>query len=81
MDKIKAFLSWLAGRPVWIRAVLLALIAALLFFLTLSCGQTVKVTVRDTPSGVTVSTSQNREDSASTNINVNPTINFPKNGN
>ena len=36
MEKIKAFMEWLKSKPLWIRGVFLALIAALLFVLSLS---------------------------------------------
>ena len=76
MDKFKAFLTWLVAKPLWLRAVLLAIMAIALFFLTLSCGQTVRVTVKDTPQGVSISTTQTSKDSSGTNISINPNINF-----
>lgn len=38
MENIKKLLEWLKGFPLFIRVVLLVLVAALLFVLTLSCG-------------------------------------------
>lgn len=78
-EKIKTFLLWLKKLPSWLRAVILLLGASLAFVLSLSsCGQTVRVTVKDTPNGVSISTTQNKADSSSTSIKINPTINFTK---
>lgn len=78
-EKIKIFLTWLKKLPSWLRAVILLLGASLTFVLSLSsCGQTVKVTVKDTPNGVSISTTQTKADSSSTSIKINPTINFSK---
>lgn len=71
--------TYLKSLPIWLRAIVLALIAGLLLCLSLiSCGQTVRVTVKDTPNGVSISTSQNRADSSGTSIKIEPTINFQK---
>ena len=79
IDKFTKFFSWLVGLPSWLRAVVLVLIAALIFCFTLtSCGQTVKVTVRDTTSGVQITTSQDKRDSSATNISINPNIQYYK---
>lgn len=77
MDKIKSLLEWLKRFPFWLRAVLILLVGGILLVLS-SCGQTVRVTVRDTPSGVSISTTQNKSDSSATNIRIEPTINFSK---
>ena len=77
IEKLKSFLALFRSGPVWLRAIVSALVAILLtFYLMTSCGQTVKVTVRDTPSGVSISTSQNKADSSNTKIDINPTINL-----
>lgn len=79
MEILKNLMTYLKSLPVWLRAIVLALIAGLLLCLSLvSCGQTVKVTVKDTPNGVSISTSQNRADSSSTSIQIKPTINYHK---
>lgn len=79
IDQLKKFLSVFTDCPSWIRVVIGFVVSVLLtFYLMCSCGQTVKVTVRDTPSGVTISTSQTKKDSSGTNINVTPNINFNK---
>ena len=77
MDKIKSFLEWLKRFPFWLRATLLLLVGGILLVLS-SCGQTVRVVVKDTPNGVSISTSQNKADSSGTNIKIEPTINFSK---
>lgn len=79
LDLLTKLLTYLRSLPVWLRAVLLALVAGVLLCLSLSsCGQTVRVTVKDTPNGVSISTSQNRADSSGTSIKINPTINYHK---
>lgn len=78
MDKLVKFFDWLKTLPLWLRAIVLLLIASLILIFSTSCGQTVRVTVKDTPNGVTVSTTQNRKDSTGTNVNVNPTIHYNK---
>lgn len=71
--------TYLKSLPIWLRSLVLALIAGLLLCLSLvSCGQTVRVTVKDTPNGVSISTSQNRADSSGTSIKIQPTINYNK---
>lgn len=78
MDKLLKFFEWLKVLPLWLRAIVLVLIASLVLIFSVSCGQTVRVTVRDTPNGVSVSTTQNRKDSTGTNVNINPTIHYQK---
>lgn len=79
MEKFKNLLSWLKTLPVWLRSLILALVAGLIFCLSLtSCGQTVKVTVRDTTNGVEISTTQTKRDSSGTNIHINPNISYQK---
>lgn len=78
MDKLVKFFVWLKMLPLWLRAIVLLLIVSLILIFSTSCGQTVRVTVKDTPNGVTVSTTQNRKDSTGTNVNVNPTIHYNK---
>lgn len=65
--------------PIWLRYLVAILVAVLVtIFSLVGCGQTVKVTVRDTPSGVSISTTQSKQDSAGTNISINPNINLHK---
>lgn len=81
IQKFSEILVKLSKLPGWLRAVIIALVAVLSFFLTMtvsSCGQTVRVTVRDTDNGVSISTSQSKRDSSGTNIQINPTVNYSK---
>lgn len=48
----------------------------MLSMLISSCGPTVKVNIKGTKDGVTVTTTQHAQDSSSLNIHVNPNINF-----
>lgn len=48
----------------------------MVFSMLAACGPTVKVSVKDTKEGVTISTTQSSSDSTSLNIQVNPNINF-----
>lgn len=79
-ELLTKFWSWFKTiTPLWLRALVALLVAVLVTIFTLvGCAQTVKVTVRDTPSGVTISTTQTKKDSAGTNISINPNINLPK---
>lgn len=79
MEKIKEFLRLFSCAPMWLRAIVVTLLSVLFaLYLFCSCGQAVKVTVRDTPSGVSISTTQTKQDSSGTHININPNISFPK---
>ena len=81
MEKIKQFLSFFKDKPLWVRVLITVLLVSVFsIYLLCSCGQTVKVTVKDTPTGVSISTSQSKQDSSGTNIHINPNISFP-NGN
>lgn len=73
--------TWLKTLPLWLRSLVLVLLSALALIASMSlsaCGQTVKVTVRDTPNGVSISTTQTKRDSSGTNINISPNIQFPR---
>lgn len=48
----------------------------MLLMLICSCGPSVKVNIKGTKDGVTVTTTQHAQDSSSLNIHVNPNINF-----
>lgn len=80
MEWIKKIFTFLSPLPHWLRLVLVALlvaVAAVVYCLSLSsCGQISKVTVTSTTAGVTVQTTQHKQDSTSTNITVNPTFNY-----
>lgn len=51
----------------------------ILSFCLMSCGPSVKVNIKGTKDGVTVSTTQTAHDSTGLNIQVNPNINFNPN--
>lgn len=80
MELIKKIFSFLSPLPFWLRLVVVGLAAAfgsVVFCLSLpSCGQISKVTVTSTTAGVTVQTTQHKQDSTATNITVNPTFNY-----
>lgn len=80
MEWIKKLFSFLSPLPFWLRLVVVGLVAAfasVVLCLSLSsCGQISKVTVTSTTAGVTVQTTQHKQDSTATNITVNPTFNY-----
>lgn len=77
MDKLKQIFSLFSSAPVWMRHVIALLIGVCTaIWLICSCGQTVRVLVKDTPNGVSISTTQSQKDSSATSININPNINF-----
>ena len=79
MENLKKFISLFKDSPTWLRCLIAILVSALMsIYLFCSCGQTVRVTVRDTPNGVSISTTQHKQDSSGTNININPNINFQR---
>lgn len=53
-----------------------AIVLGMVFISAVSCGPTVKVTVKGTKDGVNIQTTQSASDSTSLNINVNPTVNI-----
>lgn len=69
--------NWLKSLPIWSRIVVVVILAVLAFIIT-SCGtQKVVVRVKDTPTGVSISTTQSSADSSGTTVNVNPNITIP----
>lgn len=69
--------TWLKSKPFWMRIIALLALATLVLLSTSACGtQKVTVRIKDTPSGVSISTTQNKADSSGTNIQVNPNINY-----
>lgn len=76
-EKITHLFDWLKSLPVWSRIVVLVIFAILAFIIS-SCGtQKVVVRVKDTPTGVSISTTQSSADSSGTTVNVNPNITIP----
>lgn len=79
LEYFKKLMTCLKSQPIWLRSLILVSTACVLLCLSMvSCGQTVRVTVKDTPNGVSISTSQNRADSSGTSIKIQPTINYHK---
>lgn len=80
MERIKKIFDFFKPLPYWLRFVLVALVVlvvSIVYCFTLSaCGQISKVTVTSTTAGVTVQTTQHKQDSTATNITVNPTFNY-----
>lgn len=80
MERIKKLLSFLSPLPYWLRLLIVGLFAAIVavvYGLSLtSCGQISKVTVTSTTAGVTVQTTQHKQDSTATSITVNPTFHY-----
>lgn len=80
MERIRKLFEFLKPLPYWLRFVLVALVvtvASVVYCFTLSaCGQISKVIVTSTTAGVTVQTTQHKQDSTATNITVNPTFNY-----
>ena len=80
MEWIKKILIFLSPLPHWLRLLVIGLVSAfvaVVYSLSLtSCGQISKVTVTSTTAGVTVQTTQHKQDSTATNITVNPTFNY-----
>lgn len=77
METIKKFFTWIKSiAPIWVRALLLLLLAGVLFIMTLtSCGaskSTVRVYNRADSTTTTVSVSNG--DGGSTTVNVTPSI-------
>lgn len=76
-NTLSTFFDRLKRFPLWIRVIVVVLIAALVLVLSLtSCGPTVKVSARSTDEVVTISVSQNVSDSTGVSIAVHPTINI-----
>lgn len=76
-EMISKIWTWLKSSPLWIRIIAIVCIAVLALLSMSACGtQKVTVRIKDTPSGVSISTTQNKADSSGTNIQVNPNINY-----
>lgn len=80
MQNFSKLIEWLKTIPVWLRSVVLLLVAALLLCLSLvSCG-TLNRTIITTQGNdsVQVTTEVSKRDSSSVQINVNPTLHLQK---
>lgn len=79
-DKITYVFTMLKKLPIWARVLVVFLIAIILsVFLATSCASTqrIRISIKDTPSGVSITTSQSA-DSSGTTLNLNPVINLQK---
>lgn len=76
MDSLSKLWDWLKTLPVWLRAVVLLLVGILALIFSVSCSTMSRVIVKETTSGVTITTSQSADQQNSTSIQVNPTVNF-----
>lgn len=71
--------DWLKTLPIWLRAVVLLLVGILALIFSVSCSTMSRVIVKETTSGVTITTTQSADQQNSTSIQVNPTLNFTRN--
>lgn len=79
MDSLSKLWDWLKTLPVWLRAVVLLLVGILALIFSVSCSTMSRVIVKETTSGVTITTTQSADQQNSTSIQVNPTLNFTRN--
>lgn len=79
MESLTRVWNWLKTLPVWLRAVVLLLVGILALIFSVSCSTMSRVTVKETTSGVTITTTQSADQQNSTSIQVNPTLNFTRN--
>lgn len=75
-DIISKLLDYLKTLPMWLRAVVLVLLAGLILIFSVSCGPAVRVSAKSTSDMVTISVSQNITDSTGVSVSVNPNINI-----
>lgn len=79
MENLSKLWNWLKTLPFWLRAVVLLLLGLLALVFTTSCSTMSRVIVKETTSGVTITTTQSADQQNSTSIHVNPTLNFTRN--
>lgn len=79
MESLLKIWNWLKTLPVWLRAVVLLLVGILALIFSVSCSTMSRVIVKETSSGVTITTTQSADEQNSTSIQVNPTLNFTRN--
>ena len=83
MENIKKFLTWTASLPLWIRAILYVLIAAIALIVSMSlsaCGtpKTVATVQNVNPnSSVTVTMTVSNSTSSSVDTDATPSVSFP----
>lgn len=78
MESLSKIWNWLKSLPVWLRAVVLLLVGILALIFSVSCSTMSRVIVKETASGVTITTTQSADQQNSTSIQVNPTLNFTR---
>lgn len=78
MENLQKIWNWLKTLPVWLRAVVLLLVGILTLIFSVSCSTMSRVIVKETTSGVTITTSQSADEQNSTSIQVNPTLNLSR---
>lgn len=79
MESLIKVWNWLKTLPVWLRAVFLLLVGILALIFSVSCSTMSRVLVKETSSGVTITTTQSADKQNSTSIQINPTLNFSRN--
>lgn len=79
---MKEFILKFKNSPMWVKVFVVLACAVLALMSLFACGpvQKTSVVVKDTPTGVTISTSQSGQDSSGTTISVTPNINFSPSG-
>lgn len=78
MESLIKVWNWLKTLPIWLRAIVLLLIGILALIFSTSCSTMSRVIVKETTSGVTITTTQSADQQNSTSIQVNPTLNFSR---
>lgn len=78
MENLTKAWHWLKTLPLWLRAVVLLLVGILTLIFSTSCSTMSRVLVKETTSGVTITTTQSADKQNSTSIQVNPTLNFSR---
>lgn len=78
MESLKKLWDYLKTLPIWLRAVVLLLVGILALVFSVSCSTMSRVVVKETTSGVTITTTQSADQQNSTSIQVNPTLNFSR---
>lgn len=78
MESLAKIWNWLKTLPIWLRAVVLLLVGILALIFSVSCSTMSRVIVKETTSGVTITTTQSADKQNSTSIQVNPTLNFSR---
>lgn len=81
METFKKFFDWLKPKPLWLKSVIMLLIAIFIVLLTMSCGtpKTVATVQNVNPnSTVTVTMSVSNTTTPSTDVTATPSVSFSK---